>query len=255
VPDEQRLSGGLINEVTRVADTVRRMPPRNAAYVHALLQHFEHTGWAGAPRYLGIDDQGRVKLSFLDGVTRADRSDLAVDTESALAGVARLVREFHDLTAGTELAVEAEVVCHNDLDPRNTVYLQTADGPVPTAFIDWDIAAPGRRIHDVARIGWQYLGLGPGIQSVPEAARKLRLICDSYGLPDRGDLLDVTVWWQDRCWRGILAGADARDPAMIRIRDAGLADTVRQAAEWTSDHAAALSAELTDQASSTLGAS
>ena len=31
----------------------------------------------------------------------------------------------------------------------------------PTAFIDWDIAAPRMRIHDVAHVCWQYLGLGP----------------------------------------------------------------------------------------------
>jgi len=32
----------------------------------------------------------------------------------------------------------------------------------PVAFIDWDLAVPGRRIHDVAHVCWQYLGLGPG---------------------------------------------------------------------------------------------
>lgn len=247
MPDEQMLSGGWVNEVVRVADTVRRTPPENAGYVHALLQHFEQAGWTGAPRYLGADDRGREKLSFLHGVTLPDRPTLAVDTDSALAGVAKLVREYHDLTAGTELAGDAEVVCHNDIDPRNTVYQETADEPAPIAFIDWDIAAPGRRIHDVARIGWQYLGFGPGIRSVPEAGRKLRLICDSYGLEDRGELLDATIWWQDRCWRGILAGADLGKPAMTRLRDAGVPDRIREAAEWTSDHAAALAVELTDR--------
>ena len=47
-----------------------------------------------------------------------------------------------------------EVVCHNDLSPKNTVYSE--DGSRAIAFIDWDIAAPGPRIHDLAFICWQY---------------------------------------------------------------------------------------------------
>ncbi len=67
-----------------------------------------------------------------------------------------MVREFHDLTAGTPLARGAEVVCHNDLSPKNTVY-RGDDGAVlmPAAFLDWDLAAPGERIHDVAHVCWQ----------------------------------------------------------------------------------------------------
>jgi len=59
-------------------------------------------------------------------------------------------------------------VCHNDLAPNNTVYSRNGAGPGdggaglrPVAFIDWDLAGPGRRIHDVAHVCWQYLGLGP----------------------------------------------------------------------------------------------
>jgi len=34
----------------------------------------------------------------------------------------------------------------------------------------------------------------------------------------RGGIVDVIMWWQDRCWRGIRAGAAAGDPAMVRLR-------------------------------------
>jgi Ser/Thr protein kinase RdoA (MazF antagonist) len=64
--------------------------------------------------------------------------------------VARLVRQFHDLTAGTALAGHHEAVCHNDLSPKNTVYRDLEAGWRPVAFIDWDLAAPGARLHDVA---------------------------------------------------------------------------------------------------------
>ncbi|HEV3504472.1 MAG TPA: trifolitoxin immunity protein, partial [Actinomycetes bacterium] len=53
---EQHLPGGFVNAVVRVGDTVRRPPPANAGFVHALLDHLERRGWAGAPRFLGLDE-------------------------------------------------------------------------------------------------------------------------------------------------------------------------------------------------------
>lgn len=53
-----------------------------------------------------------------------------------LLDFAGLVREFHDLTAGSTLAGDAEVVCHNDLSPKNTVYRDPGTGLRPVAFID-----------------------------------------------------------------------------------------------------------------------
>ena len=103
------------------------------------------------------------------------------------------------------------------------------------AFIDWDLAAPGRRIHDVAHVCWQYLGLGPGALVGP-TARGIRLICDAYRLDGRDEIIDVIMWWQDRCWRGIEAGADAGDPAMVRLRDGGAVRDVRAAWDWMGRH-------------------
>ncbi|MEV4002320.1 phosphotransferase [Actinomadura sp. NPDC049753] len=125
-----------------------------------------------------------------------------------------------------------EVACHNDLSPKNTVYRELGAGLRPVAFIDWDLAAPGRRIHDVAHVCWQYVRLGPGVSDVGEAARRVRLVCDAYGLVDRSELVDVILWWQDRCWRGIAAVAEAGDPAMDRLRGAGVVGEVQAAYRW-----------------------
>jgi Ser/Thr protein kinase RdoA (MazF antagonist) len=65
------------------------------------------------------------------------------------------------------------VVCHHDIDPRNTVFRQRGTGIEPVAFIDWDIAGPGRRIEDVAHLAWQFVPLAPGTD-VGRAARALR---------------------------------------------------------------------------------
>ncbi|MFV2179702.1 hypothetical protein ACFHW2_33105 [Actinomadura sp. LOL_016] len=110
----------------------------------------------------------------------------------------------------------------------------------PVAFIDWHLAAPGRRIDDVAHVCWQYVGLGPGITDVAEAARRMRLVCDAYGSADRSGLVDVILWWQDRCRRGIAAAAAAGDPAMVRLRRAGVVGEVRAAHAWVERHRAEL---------------
>ena len=242
---ERQLAGGLVSAVVRVGDTVRRPPSANPGFVHALLDHFGRHGWTGAPRFLGMDPEGREILSFLDGHVAWEASQPPeVRSDESLAELARLVRQFHDLTAGTPLAGTAEVVCHNDLSPRNTVYRDLGRGLRPVAFIDWDLAAPGARLHDLAHTCWQYLDLGPGLTDLAGAASRLRLVCDAYGLGDRTGVVGTILWWQQRCWRGIQARAAAGEPAMMRLRDSGAADAVRAAHDWVAAHRGRLEAAL-----------
>jgi aminoglycoside phosphotransferase (APT) family kinase protein len=246
---EQLLSGGFVNRVVRVGDTVRRTAPDRAGFVRSLLRHLEERGWSGAPRYLGVDERGRDVLTFIDGhVAWAAAQPAEVRSEASLVRVAELVRQFHDLTADTALAGAQEVVCHNDLSPKNTVYRDPGGGLRPVAFIDWDIAAPGARIHDVAHVCWQYVGLGPQVPDAAAAARLVRVIAQAYGLADRGALVETILWWQDRCWRGIETAADAGEPAMVRLRGLGAADEVRAAHRWTARHRSVLERELSSRA-------
>jgi hypothetical protein len=65
-PDaEEPLSRGVV----RVGATVRRPLKPGAQFVHDLLDHFEREGFDGAPRYCGIDSQGREILSYIHGFT------------------------------------------------------------------------------------------------------------------------------------------------------------------------------------------
>jgi hypothetical protein len=48
--------------------------------------------------------------------------------------------------------------------------------------------------------------------------------------------LGVDERGRDRCWRGIQAGAEAGDPAMVRLRDDGAVREVRAAFEWVAAH-------------------
>ena len=97
---EYPLRGGSVNTVVRAGDTVRRRP--GGRFVHELLGFFERSGWGGAPRFLGVDERGREILSFVDGYVPWQAADMpGVTAEASLVRVAELVREFHDLTAGT----------------------------------------------------------------------------------------------------------------------------------------------------------
>ncbi len=235
------LAGGYVSGAVRIGDTVRRAASPRSAYVRALLDHFAAAEWPGAPRFLGYDDTGREIVEFIDGDVPAAATDPSFQSDASLIRVAELVRTFHDLTVGSPLLAGAdggegvdgaEVVCHNDLSPKNTVYRRIGAHHEPVAFIDWDIAAPGRRIHDIAHMCWQYVGLGPDLADAAGAARRVRLMADAYGLADRSELVDTIAWWQDRCWRGIEAEARAGAPSARALQRAGAVREVRDAYDW-----------------------
>ncbi|MEY9988893.1 hypothetical protein ABIE67_000925 [Streptomyces sp. V4I8] len=236
--EERVLGGGAVNEVVRVGTTVRRTPHERSGYVRELLTHLEHRGWEGAPRYIGTDGRGREVFGYLEGrAALTSRERAAAGSDAGLVRVAQLVRALHDMTHGTPLAGDQDVVCHNDLAPKNTVYAVDGADWWATAFIDWDMAAPGERVHDLAHVCWQYLDLGPGITDVLDTARRIALVCDAYG-PGSGRerIVDVILWWQDRCWRGIEDGAVRGEPAMVRLRESGVVDGVRNAYAWVAEH-------------------
>jgi hypothetical protein len=85
--------------------------------------------------------------------------------------------------------------------PKNTVYRGDGEGMRPVALTDWDLAAPGARIHDIAHMCWQYLGLGPAAADVVAASHRVRLMCNAYGLSGRSRVVETILWWEDRCWR------------------------------------------------------
>jgi hypothetical protein len=61
------LTGGRITQgVVRVGNTVRRPTGPHTPFVHSLLRHLEEVGFDGAPRVLGIDEQGREILTFIE---------------------------------------------------------------------------------------------------------------------------------------------------------------------------------------------
>ncbi|MFG2586681.1 hypothetical protein [Streptomyces sp. NPDC048438] len=71
---ESPLPGGSINHVVRVGATVRRPASARRGFVSDLLKLFEAHTWPGAPRFRGIDEQGREVLTYIEGhVARESR--------------------------------------------------------------------------------------------------------------------------------------------------------------------------------------
>jgi hypothetical protein len=137
---EQALAGDRQTQgIVRVGQTVRRALHQRSDYVHALLRHLEAVGFDGAPRLLGIDAQGREVLTYLPGEVII-RSPVWL-SDARLDSAARLIRRFHDATAGSSLAGDQEVVGHGDLGPHNLVF----DSDAAVGIIDWDASvARGR---------------------------------------------------------------------------------------------------------------
>ncbi len=76
-----------------------------------------------------------------------------------------------------------EVICHNDFAPYNMVFTDQRLSGV----IDWDTASPGPRVWDLAYLAYRLVPLShpanaDGLaSSLPERARRLRLLCRTYG--------------------------------------------------------------------------
>ena len=203
--DETQLSGGNTSNVVRVGGTVRRTTGSWSTGVHALLLYLEKQGFRDAPRFLGLDEQGCEILTFIEGEVGNYPLAHYVWSDEVLVEVARLIRRYHDATIGFVAPEGAhwqieypdrsqhEVICHNDLAPYNTVYV---DGNAH-AFIDFDNAGPGPRAWDLAHAAYRFVPLAhrsdlevaqEGVTDIQTQGRRLQLFCDSYGISARAVL-------------------------------------------------------------------
>jgi Phosphotransferase enzyme family len=174
------LSGGQLTPgIVRVGNTVRRPSKGNAAFVHDLLIFLEDQGFPFAPRFCGRDEQGRDILSYLEGETwPGSGSELS---DALLEQAARAIRCYHDATVGSPLAQGHEIVAHNELGPHNTIF----QGEHLVGFIDWDDAAPGTRLRDLANAVYNYVDVSHWTnQTTHEQARRIHLMCAAYGWDD-----------------------------------------------------------------------
>jgi Ser/Thr protein kinase RdoA (MazF antagonist) len=179
--EEVPLGGGATaDDVVRVGDTVRKPPHRNSQTVRDVLLHLERSGFDAAPRWLGIDEQGRDILTWMEGETFTARGRMHpyIDdaagriafSEEQVNAVMRLLRRYHD-TFGED------VTCHGDYGPWNIVWRNGA----PFALIDFDNAHRGDPSEDVAYALRMFIGYGFAMEEPRELVRRTRAALAAYG--------------------------------------------------------------------------
>jgi len=212
---ETSLTGGRLTAgVVRVGETVRRPSKPRSPFVAQLLRYLEAVGCDAAPRYLGIDAEGRDTFDFISGAVHP-RWQQWTDEQVAAAG--RLLRTLHDATAGSALTAGEEVVCHNDAGPNNFVFREG----LPVALIDFDFAAPGEGLDDLAYMAWAWCISSKRGEPVESQAWQVRLLADAYGLESDGRTSLVAAilarleqnicWWSERLADGTVAAAFANE--------------------------------------------
>jgi thiamine kinase-like enzyme len=194
---DERLAGGVANagQVIRQGEFVLRPTNPHSATIHKFLLALRSTGFQGASLPVGVPSGGRERLRFIEGDVPLPPYPTWAQSDAALASVTRLMRTFHEASThvevdgGTwsdELADPAggPIVCHNDVCLENVVFR----GGEAVALLDFDFAAPGRPIYDLAAFARMCVPIDDarsaerlGWGSADRAAR-LRLIAAVYGL-------------------------------------------------------------------------
>lgn len=209
--EEQMLSGGGRNAVSRVGNVVHRQTGPWAQTVHALLRFLEAEGFAGAPRVVGsgFDAEGRETLSFLPGTSPHP----GPWPEAAHFALGQMLAEFHCLSArftpprdavwrnwfGRALGSGPRLIGHCDLGDWNILADESGQ---PNGLIDWEQAGPVDPLVELAQLCWlnahlfdddlaDRLGLAPAATR----ARHLHAIADGYALPGsrRQALVDTMI--------------------------------------------------------------
>ncbi|MBM7830570.1 Ser/Thr protein kinase RdoA (MazF antagonist) [Agromyces cerinus] len=193
---EEVLSGGNMEVVVRVGDTVRRVAGEWTPSVQAWLMAIRGSGVEQVPEPRGRDIEGWEVLGYLPGST-LDRAEPAVLWSSAvLEQAGRLLRRIHDaevppgLASGiwrTQRHDPVEVICHNDFAPYNLL----VDGERLVGVIDFDMASPGPRIWDLAYLAYRLAPFAEDADGFDEVqanggeSRMTRLhrVIDAYGVP------------------------------------------------------------------------
>ncbi|MET8695603.1 phosphotransferase [Streptomyces bauhiniae] len=143
-----------------------------------------------------------------------------------LASVGALLRRLHDTgahipvdtrvswprdLADPEASSTADVVmCHNDPNMGNIVFREG----VAVALIDFDLAAPGRPLWDVAMAARYWAVLA----DPPSAPTRLRVLADGYGVPtgERAGLPELVEQVTATCRTFAEARVAAGDQAVVK---------------------------------------
>lgn len=188
---EDVLTGGNMESVVRVGDTVRRVAGPWTPAVHELLRRYEAAGIAETPRALGMDERDREVLTFIPGDVMTGLGPGTLWKPSLLRAAGGLLRRLHDASEPMraldvswrlEDRQPIEVICHNDFAPYNLI---VRDGRL-VGVIDVDMASPGPRLWDLAYLAYRLVPFAEDAPRLDPArdgsrARRLADLIEAYG--------------------------------------------------------------------------
>ncbi|MFJ8531481.1 phosphotransferase [Bacillus sp. NPDC094106] len=239
--NEQMLTGGNVSNVYRSGDTVRRELKPDSVKIHTLLKHLESKSLNSVPKFLGIDEKGREVLSFIKGEAGNYPLKKYMWSDEALKEIAKMLRLYHE--AVSDFPMEErwqpidntpqpfEVMCHNDFAIYNIIF----NHEKPVGVIDFDLAAPGPRLWDIAYTLYTCVPLsrlyhteeGEAIyyDSLKDAERikqRVKLFFDSYGMEgiEKGFLKMVLLRVEGLC-KTMQRKAKEGDMAFQKMIDEG----------------------------------
>ncbi|MEU3225426.1 phosphotransferase [Streptomyces sp. NPDC006976] len=259
----EALAGGMANAgaVFRRGALVERPAPRHARALHAYLRALKEYGFDAAPTPVGLTEDGREQLTFIPGdVALPPFADWAMTT-TALESVGRLLRRLHDTSASVEVDTRAgwpgdladpeggTTLCHNDVCPDNVVF---RDGRA-AALIDFDLAAPGRPLWDVAMTARYWVPVVDPASAAAlypaglDAPARLRALADSYGLSprDRAELAGVIEQATGVCRAFVARRVADGDPVYLQaLAERGGWDRWDRMQTWLAEHRETFTAAL-----------
>jgi hypothetical protein len=223
-----------------------------SANVHAYLAAVEAAGFDGASSPVGIEPDGRERLRYIPGRAPSPPYGAWARTDEALASVVRLLAGLHRAApafAGSARAWSPEladpeggpIVCHNDVCLDNVIF---RDGQA-VGLIDFDFAAPGRPLYDLAQLARHVVPvLGDGMSQIlgwtpADRPARMRLVADTYGLDAAGraellELVPVALARSRAFIEGRVAAGDANFALMYELT--GGAGRFDDQDRWWADH-------------------
>jgi len=256
---EVELHGGTANRgrVHRVGNTVRRPLRPTAPATHALLRYLEEVGFDGVPRVLGIDEQGREVLSYIPGEAVIAPAPAWGLTDDALRSFGALLRRFHDAAAGFNThgyrwpdsappPFHRGGMTHNDPNLDNVVF---RDGRA-VALIDFDLAAPGAPLWDLAGAARFWVPLRVPSDTTDgrrhRELERLRILVDAYGLDEerRGQFTAAALGHHDWMYGIVADGARGGVPGFAAYWTPATIERAGRARAWLTAHADAIAHAL-----------
>jgi hypothetical protein len=228
------LHGGVANAgaVVRVGSHVLRPSNPHTPQIHGALTALAAIGFDGAPVPLGVDPDGRERLEFIDGDVAMPPFPAWIQRDEALASIASLLTRFHRATAQLDLPgagwsdemadpVGGTTWCHNDVCLENVVF---RDGRA-IALLDFDFAAPGRPIYDLAQMARMCVPIDDDLSAerlgwvAADRPRRLRVVADAADLDHDGrrELLEALDGSIERGGEFVRRRVDAGDVNFVAM--------------------------------------